>query len=57
MLSPLRSLPGSSEVAVEFFAPLVSFVQNLSQLLMQAVAFSPFLVSLYLLLKETSVQV
>lgn len=36
MLSPLRSLPGSSEVAV---------------------AFSPFLVSLYLLLKETSVQV
>ena len=56
LLSALLLLPASSEVAVEFFGPLVSFVQNLSQLFMQAVIFLAFRVSLYLLLEETSVQ-
>ena len=41
LLSALLLLPASSEVAVEFFGPLVSFVQNLSQLFCKKLFFWP----------------
>lgn len=41
LLSALLLLPASSEMAVEFFGPLVSFVQNLSQLFCKKLFFWP----------------
>ena len=49
--------PGSSEVEVGFFYLCVSFVQNLSQLCMHAVIFSPIWFLCILLLEERCVQV
>ena len=49
--------PGSSKAAVGFFGLFVSFVQNLHQLSMRTVMFSPIQLFCILLLEERCVQV